>query len=317
MKKWNKKYVICIALLASIIGMNIPSLYAANAIDPDRIGSLTINVSDTSTYGADIQNASIHVNLYKIADMDNTGAFTSTSNFSEMKIEEIPSGSEDWETSSLQAKQIVEEKQLDADGSFDVEDGSGSYEPLQHGLYLVLAQDTNTENYSYSFNPYIISIPDNYYYQTKDEKDDEWIYDVSAGLKPERTPRYGSLKIIKTLNAYNASLKETTFVFSVEGKDDDGNVVYSNVVSTTFDSTGSKEAILDQIPSGLHVTVKEVYSGASYTLVSDAEQYGTILADETIEVDFTNTYNDELKPGTGVTNHFDYSDDSGWIWTQQ
>ncbi len=318
MRKLNKKYLICIAvLIACVVGMNIPSLYAANAIDPTKDGSLTIRVSDASTYGDDLQNASIHVNLYQIADMADTGAFTSTSNFSEMKIEEIPSGSEDWESSSLQAKQIVEEKQLDADGSFDVVNGSGSYNHLKHGLYLVLAQDTNTENYTYSFNPYIISVPDNYYYQTKDEKDDAWIYDVVAGLKPERNHRYGSLKIIKTLNEYNASLKETTFVFSVEGKDDDGNVVYSNVVSTTFDSAGSKEAVLDQIPAGCDLTITEVYSGASYTLTSEETKTGTVVADEVIEADFTNTYNDELKPGYGVTNHFDYSDDSGWTWTQQ
>ncbi len=318
MRKLNKKYLICIAvLIACVIGMNIPSLYAANAIDPTKPGSLKINVSDTRTYGKDIQNASIHVNIYKIADMADTGAFTSTSNFSEMKIEEIPSGSEDWESSSLQAKQIVEDKQLEADGTFDVVNGAGYYDCLGHGLYLVLAEDTNTKNYTYSFNPYIISVPDNYYYQTKDEKDDEWIYDVKAGLKPERNNRYGSLKIIKTLNEYNASLKQTTFVFSVEGKDDDGNVVYSNVVSTTFDSAGSKEVVLDRIPSGSNLTITEVYSGASYTLTSESEKYGTVVADETIEADFTNTYNDELKPGYGVTNHFDYSDDNGWTWTQQ
>ena len=55
------------------------------------------------------------------------------------------------------------------------------------------------ELYLYKFNPYIISLPDNLYYQSGDAKDDAWIYDVTTGLKPERENRYGSLKIVKTL----------------------------------------------------------------------------------------------------------------------
>ena len=103
----------------------------------------------------------------------------------------------------------------------------------------------------------------------------------------------------------------------MEGKDKDGNVVYSNVASTTFDGAGTKEAVLDKIPAGAELTITEVYSGASYKLTSDETQTGTVVADETIEADFSNTYNNELKPGYGVTNHFEYSEDDGWQWSQQ
>ena len=54
-----------------------------------------------------------------------------------------------------------------------------------------------------------------------------------------------------------------------------------------------------------------------YKLTSDETQTGTVVADETIEADFSNTYNNELKPGYGVTNHFEYSEDDGWQWSQQ
>lgn len=315
--KANKKYLAGLAAVALLVaGVKIPSLYAANAIEADRDCSLTVNVENATDYGEDLANASIDVKIYKIADMAQTGAFTSTEDFADLKIEDIASGEENWPQTAQDAVKIVEDKQLEADGEFTVENGTGMWKNLSYGLYLVEASDADTDDYTYKFNPYIISLPDNLYYQTKDVKDDAWIYDVTAGLKPERENRYGSLKIVKTLQEFNASLNEATFVFSVEGKDKDGNVIYSNVASTTFDGAGTKEAILDKIPAGAELTITEIYSGASYKLTSDEIQTGTVVADETIEADFSNTYNNELKPGYGVTNHFDYSEEDGWKWSQ-
>lgn len=315
--KAYKKYLAGLAAVALLVaGVKIPSLYAANAIENDRECSLTVNVENSTEYGEDLASASIDVKIYKIADMAQTGAFTSTENFASLKIEDIPSGKENWQQIAQDAKKIVEDKKLEADGEFTVENGTGMWKNLSHGLYLVEAADTDTDNYTYKFNPYIVSLPDNLYYQTKDAKDDEWIYDVTVGLKPERENRKGSVKIVKTLQEFNSSLNEATFVFSVEGKDKDGNVVYSNVVSTTFDEAGRKEILLDDIPAGLEITITEIYSGASYTLTSDEVQTGVIVADEIFEADFNNTYNGELKPGHGVTNHFDYSEDDGWQWSQ-
>ena len=311
MRKFNKKYLIGIAVLVLCVGM-VSSLNAANAIE-DRDCSLTINVENSSEYGTDLKDTDINVQIYKIADMALTGAFTSTTDFSELGIENIPSGQEDWTSTANQAVEIINKNSIEANSTMTFKN-SGTFSNLSRGLYLVLTSNTETDEYEYTYTPYIISLPNNYYYQTKDVKDDEWVYEVTSGLKPERSDRYGSLKITKTLNDFNESLKQTTFVFSVEATKND-ETVYSNVVSTTFDSTGSKEVVIDEIPAGSTVTVTEVYSGASYTLTSEASKEVKIVADQTMEADFTNTYNDELKPGYGVTNHFEMSDD-GWTWTQ-
>ena len=98
--------------------------------------------------------------------------------------------------------------------------------------------------------------------------------------------------------------------------DENGNTVYSNVVSTTHSSAGTKAAIADHIPAGAKVTVTEVYSGAGYRLVSEPQQTAEISADEIVTVEFDNTYDHGLNPGYGVTNHFDYDEDEGWQWTQ-
>ena len=280
--RFNKKYLAGI-LVAAICAAGVKTpLFAAPAIQTDKKSSLTIQVEDTTIYGEDIQKAQIQVKIYKIADVLKTGAFVSTEDFKDLKIEEIAAGQEDWAKTAAEAEQIVEERQPKETGELTVEQGTGSVKDLENGLYLVAAQDTSTDLYTYRFSPYIISLPDNLYSQTKDTKDDAWIYDVTAGLKPERQDRYGSVKIVKTVKEFNASLGQATFVFSVEGVDAEGNVVYSNVASTTFDQAGTKEAVLDGIPAGTKLTVTEVYSGASYTLISEPSKTGTIVADETM-----------------------------------
>lgn len=315
--KVKKRYLAgTAALMLVIAGMNIPAMYAADAIDIDRDCTLTLNVADTGEYAEDLATAEIAVSLYRVASVERTGAYTSTSDFQELKIEDLESGEEDWEAVADEAEKIIEEDEIAPDETFEIVDGVGTKENLDTGIYLVVAEDTNTEMYTYSFNSYMIALPDNLYYQSGDAADDEWLYDVTGSLKPEQSPRYGSLKIIKTLTEFNATLRETTFVFQVEGVDDEGNTVYSNVASTTHSAAGTKEAVLEDIPAGAHLTVTEVYSGASYTLTSDEIQTTTIVAEQVMEVSFTNTYNEELTPGYGVTNHFDYDEDDGWQWSR-
>ena len=61
------------------------------------------------------------------------------------------------------------------------------------------------------------------------------------------------------------------------------------------------------------MTVKEVYAGASYEVVSDSSLDVTIVAEDKVGVSFTNDYPKKLVYGTGVINHFEY-DGVGWTW---
>ena len=42
-----------------------------------------------------------------------------------------------------------------------------------------------------------------------------------------------------------------------------------------------------------------------------------IQAEEIASVSFANEYNGSGNSGGAVTNHFDYSEESGWDWTQE
>ena len=188
---------------------------------------------------------------------------------------------------------------------------------LETGMYLVQAETVQTSEYTYDFTPYLVSLPNNYY--SKENPDDTWVYDVTTGMKPQQTQRYGDLEIFKDLTEYNASLKDALFVFQVEGTRN-GEKVYSDVVSIKFNQAGEKSVLVKHLPAGTKVTVKEVYAGGSYSNTSGDKQETVIdaegVTDHPASVSFTNTYNGKLIPGTGIVNHFE-NKDGEWSWEQQ
>ena len=134
------------------------------------------------------------------------------------------------------------------------------------------------------------------------------------GLKPEREERYGDLEIEKKLSSYNETLKGASFVFEIRAVKDD-TLVYSDVVSLTFQGPGTERVKIEQIPAGAEVTVTEVYSGGSYAPVDGGTVKTTVVrADsESAKVVFVNEYDGKLNGGgTSVVNHFTYEkDESG------
>lgn len=130
------------------------------------------------------------------------------------------------------------------------------------------------------------------------------------------TRSFGNLEISKTLTSYNTSLKEVTFVFQVEAVNAKGKTVYSNVVSTTHSAAGTKKVVIEDLPEGATVTVTEIYGGASYEATGSKEVKVQIVGGDTVSAEFTNTYDDKLVPGYGVTNHFELDENNDWQWSQ-
>ena len=180
-----------------------------------------------------------------------------------------------------------------------------------------MAQSVESVEYTYSFIPYLLSLPGNDYYSTGD---DTWNYDLSVGLKPQQDNRLGRLIIEKTLTSYNATLGGASFIFQVEAVRD-GEKVYSNVVSLVFDGPGTKSIELEGLPAGATVTVKEVYTGASYQAVTSPVQTTVIVADgmegAPASVSFENTYDEHLRGGTSVVNRFIHNEDGSFDWEQE
>lgn len=328
-----------LALLMVVASLSLSGTFAAGLIETDAKCSLTLSTTGAD-YAADIETIDkVHAKLYRVAEVSDTAVYTAIDAFAEdtevSKVSNLKTRGDSsdwaqtWEELAAAAAKVVESKNVSATGTITMQpdaatgtsigtatDLIGTATDLKTGLYLVVVETAQSSEYEYSFSPYLVALPGSEYRQTGSygTGEDKWNYNQTVGLKPERTARYGQIEIVKSLKEFNASLGDVTFVFQVTAtRAEDGNpaeVVYDNVVSITFAQGEplTKSVVIDNLPAGSVVTVKEVYSGGSYSIVpgtSDSAEV-TVAADEVTPVQFENYYNDRTISGYGVTNHYIY-----------
>ena len=317
--------VLTLAAITVLSAAGLSSVYGALGVETGSKCSLTFTLDGTEF--AELRSLEIPVDVYKVADITEEAVYDTTNytDFAKLGLEKVSSTTtaEEWAQMAEMAMETVEEKKIAPTEKVKVTKPEGAAEStgvinnLATGMYLVQAETVQTSEYTYDFTPYLVSLPNNYY--SKEKPDDTWVYDVTTGMKPQQTQRYGDLEIFKDLTEYNASLKDALFVFQVEGTRN-GEQVYSDVVSIKFNQAGKKSVLVKHLPAGTKVTVKEVYAGGSYSNTSGDTQETVIVAegvtDNPASVSFTNTYNGKLIPGTGIVNHFE-NKDGEWSWEQQ
>lgn len=316
---------LTLAAITVLSAAGLSSVYGALGVETGRKCSLTFTLDDTEF--AELRDLEIPVDVYKVADITEEAVYDTTNytDFAKLGLEKVSSTTtaEEWAQMAEMAMETVENKGIKPTEKVKVTKPEGATKStgvitdLETGMYLVQAETVQSNEYTYDFTPYLVSLPNNYY--SKENSDDTWVYDVTTGMKPQQTQRYGDLEIVKDLTEYNASLKDALFVFQVEGTRHNKQV-YSDVVSIKFNQAGEKSVLVKHLPAGTVVTVKEVYAGGSYSNTSGETQEAVIVAegvtDNPVSVSFTNTYNGKLIPGTGIVNHFE-NKDGEWSWEQQ
>lgn len=334
----NLKRGCALALAALLVlpCVNLMQTKAAGPVVQDRDCELTVAVDTTETVwgvgvGAgtsaeDFENMTVSVNVYKVADMNVSAEFTSTTGFEDLDFNVVmeDSNAATWENLAAEAVQRLEGVKPTATGN--IEKGNPAViGSLGVGMYLIVPQEifNSDSTRKYVFTPYLTALPSSDYTQTGAGSDD-WQYDRTIYLKGEAQPQFGKLTINKTLSNYNETLGLTTSVFEIVGKDKQENVVYTNVASVTHNGAGTQSVTLENIPAGITVTVTEIYAGASYELVSKNEQTAVIVSGEAVElgssaasVAFENKYNGGNDSGYGLMNEFKAGDEEGvWEWTK-
>ena len=316
---------LTLAAITVLSAAGLSSVYGALGVETNRKCSLTFTLDDDTEF-AELRDLEIPVDVYKVADITEEAVYDTAkyTDFAGLGLENVSSTTtaEEWAQMAEDAMKIVEDKKIAPTADVKVTKPAGAAEStgvinnLETGMYLVQAETVQTSEYTYDFTPYLVSLPNNYY--SKENPDDTWVYDVTTGMKPQQTQRYGDLEIFKDLTEYNASLKDALFVFQVEGTRN-GEQVYSDVVSIKFNQAGKKSVLVKHLPAGTKVTVKEVYAGGSYSNTSGDTQETVIVAegitDNPASVSFTNTYNGKLIPGTGIVNHIEI-ENGNWDWKQ-
>lgn len=307
-----------LALTLMLPGMFGSTVQAAEKIDTGATCSVSFVLDgDLEDEFSELKELPVPVKLYKVANVNEAGVYTALDGYGELGLEDISdqTTAAEWEAMGKIASEAAKTLEAAPAAEITLENGEGTLTGLSVGMYLVETDTVVSDAYEYRFTPYLIALPNNYYGSTGD---DTWVYDVTTGLKPGKESRLGSLQINKRLDAYNSTLGNASFVFQIEGVKDN-EVVYSNVVSLVFDGPGTKSIVISDLPAGATITVTEIYSGASYKPVEGTAITGSveIVSEQTVEVNFENTYSGQLNGGASVVNQFTVDEEGIWDWQQQ
>ena len=326
--KQGSTFLLAVALTFPLL--TLPSAKAASAINTGQKCSIEFDISGNSS---ELLSASIPVNLYKVASVDESGNYTGIGAFSKLDLSSVSADNLDaaaatWAERAAEAKKLLKDDTEPT--TTTLTQGRGTATGLDTGLYLVDTPKVITPNYTYTFTPYLVSLPTNNYYSGNGASDD-WIYDLTkeynsaVGLKPEQHVRYGNLVINKELVDHNATFgNNATFVFQIDITTLDEKIE-TRIEELTFSAAGNDSVTITKIPAGSHVKVTEVYSGASYELASAKSQETDIIANpekETevefrpAEVSFINKHDGRTNGGYGVKNNFKLDENNQYQYTK-
>ena len=326
--KQGSTFLLAVALTFPLL--TLPGAKAASAINTGQKCSIEFDISGNSS---ELLSASIPVNLYKVASVDESGNYTATDAFSKLDLSSVSADNLDaaaatWAERAAEAKKLLKDDTEPT--TTTLTQGRGTATGLDTGLYLVDTPKVITPNYTYTFTPYLVSLPTNNYYSGNGASDD-WIYDLTkeynsaVGLKTEQHVRYGDLVIKKELKDHNATFgNNATFVFQIDITTLDKKTE-TRIEELTFSAAGDDSVTITKIPAGSHVKVTEVYSGASYELASAKSQETDIIANpekETevefrpAEVSFINKHDGRTNGGYGVKNNFKLDENGQYQYTK-
>lgn len=326
--KQGSTFLLAVALTFPLL--TLPGAKAASAINPGQKCSIEFDISGNSS---ELLSASIPVNLYKVASVDESGNYTGIGAFSKLDLSSVSADNLDaaaatWAERAAEAKKLLKDDTEPT--TTTLTQGRGTATGLDTGLYLVDTPKVITTNYTYTFTPYLVSLPTNNYYSGNGASDD-WIYDLTkesnsaVGLKPEQHVRYGNLVINKELVDHNATFgNNATFVFQIDITTLDKKTE-TRIEELTFNAAGSHSVTIEKIPAGSHVKVTEVYSGASYELASAKSQETDIIANPEKEtevefkpakVSFINKHDGRTNGGYGVKNNFKLDETDQYQYTE-
>lgn len=326
--KQGSTFLLAVALTFPLL--TLPGAKAASAINTGQKCSIEFDISGNSS---ELLSASIPVNLYKVASVDESGNYTGIGAFSKLDLSSVSADNLDaaaatWAERAAEAKKLLKDDTEPT--TTTLTQGRGTATGLDTGLYLVDTPKVITPNYTYTFTPYLVSLPTNNYYSGNGASDD-WIYDLTkeynsaVGLKPEQHVRYGNLVINKELVDHNATFgNNATFVFQIDITTLDKKTE-TRIEELTFNAAGSHSVTIEKIPAGSHVKVTEVYSGASYELASAKSQETDIIANPEKEtevefkpakVSFINKHDGRTNGGYGVKNNFKLDETDQYQYTE-
>ena len=177
-----RKQLLSLLLCMICFFMLLPvQVFAAGAIDTSRDVSLTIRYVYDKTPISGVQ-----FDLYRVADVDAYAQFTLTGDFKNYPVQVSDMTAEAWKTLAETLSGYVDRDKLtpldsgktDVTGTLTFPNQESSLKP---GLYLVVGRQLVQDGYTYTTEPFLVSLPN------LDTGSDTWTYDVAVTPKFTRT----------------------------------------------------------------------------------------------------------------------------------
>ncbi len=335
----KRKWTIRLAALCSVLCLAMVLQLLAGATEgagEEELCTLTVNACNEAgqpEVAEELQQEQVVVDLYQVAEGDfaKSGAFQKLAPYNlEIKWDQDDSA---WDALAQQAAELALKPEDPQAPTVASAPAGETISDLRPGLYLVIAHSRDDTDYverikdesgeqklvtrirglkhRFRFRPELVAVPG----RVGEAAAGEYTYEVEVNLKPGMSDEYGSLVIDKSLLRYENS-KPATFIFEITAVKD-SQTVFSDVVSFVFTGAGEQSVQVDRIPVGSTVTVTEVYSGRSYTLVDSVlPESAVVERDNVLHFSFVNDYAGAEPPGGSVINSFSYEEDS-WQFSQQ
>ncbi len=177
-----RKKLLSLLLCTVCVFMLLPvQVFAAGAIDTGRDVSLTVQYAHDKAPVSGVQ-----FDLYRVADVDAYAEFTLTGDFQNYPVQINGLTAETWKTLAETLSAYADRDTLtsldsvktDAKGMLTFPSQKSSLKP---GLYLVVGRQLVQDGYTYTTEPFLVSLPN------LDTESDTWTYDVTVTPKHTQT----------------------------------------------------------------------------------------------------------------------------------
>jgi hypothetical protein len=280
---------VLLAIVFLILSMSA-SVLAASTIDMNRLGSITINLSEDDLDTSEILSG-IPFTIYKVAKLSNSGEYSLTEDFtaSGIQINKLSTAAE-LLAASKNLVQYVSAKNISGSSKTTDSEGSVTFKDLTLGYYLVM-QTVNASNQNYYIvcDPFLIPVP------IENSSNKNWIYDINAYPKSETV--HGAV-IIEKVNSSSALLAGAVFrlerkIYYTDitvvpsgaktGSDSNGNYYWNEVISALTTNSNGQIAIKNMQLGQYRII--ETKAPAGYDLNSSPQEFSISAAGSVKQLD--------------------------------
>ena len=171
-RKKKKKGAAALAFVL-VLSAGLSSVYGAPGIETGRSCSLSFELDGQYE---ELNQTPVPVHLYRVAEVEETGEYAPLAGYESLELGTVSDSTtaEQWEALAQEAVSLTDTLGAEPEASLTIRPDtegtpSGLAEDLPTGMYLVEAETVLTAEYSYEFAPYLVSLPNNYYYTTGDD----------------------------------------------------------------------------------------------------------------------------------------------------